>query len=93
MKVNLSPQRICHLLLLTSASYAIGQLLILKLEWTPLSAYGFGCTLVVQVNNAILKILESDNLVNESKDVVSGRERVLERRKLRAEGTNGSSSN
>jgi hypothetical protein len=47
---------------------------------------------VVQVNNAILKILESDNLVNESKDVVSGRERVLERRKLRAEGTNGSSS-
>lgn len=57
-----------------------------------MSAYGFGCTLVVQVNNAILKILESDSLVNESKDVSNGRERVLERRKQRAEGTVGSSS-
>lgn len=88
MRVNLSPTRIFHLAILTASTYVLGQIVIHKLEWTPLSAYGFGCTIVVQINNAILKILEMDPTEDNDQDITipSGRERVLERRRQKAEG-------
>ena len=90
MKINLSWQRICHLILLSSSTYALGKLLIRTLEWTPLSAYGFGCTVIVQINNAILSIIETEVIYkdNRSKDVIGGRERGRERRKQKGGGRN-----
>ena len=61
----------------------LGQLLVHKMDWTPLSAYGFGCTIVIQLNNAILKISEESTDGDKDASIV-GRERVLERRKQKA---------
>ena len=89
MKVNISPERILHFIALTISTYLIGKLLITKLDWTPLSAYGLGCTIVVQVNNAILKISEADpsDSGDGGNDAKIGRERTLERRRRKAEST------
>ena len=88
MRVNLSPTRIFHLVILTASTYILGQILIHKLDWTPLSAYGFGCTIVVQINNTILHISDTDPPEGNDKDIdiPSGRERVVERRRQNAEG-------
>jgi hypothetical protein len=81
MRLNITPLRIFHLIILTISTYGLGQLLIFKLQWTPLSAYGFGCTIIVQINNAILAVLDESK-----KETTEGREHAQERRKHKAGG-------
>lgn len=87
MKVNISPKRIFHLILLIFSTHVLSQILIRKLEWSLLSAYGLGCTVVVQVNNAILTLFESDTLVDRAvkgKDANKARETDSEGRRLKS---------
>ena len=94
MKVNISPKRIFHLILLIFSTYVLSQILIRKLEWTPLSAYGLGCTIVVQVNNAILTLFELDTLGDrgvKGKDAHKARESDSERRRWKTGGTKAES--
>ncbi|ACI64194.1 predicted protein [Thalassiosira pseudonana CCMP1335] len=100
MNVNISPRRIIHLLLLILFTYLLGQVLIVKLDWTPLSAYGFGCTIVVQINNGILWLFDKEAQAKsgglfggeevssggEGSGKLKGRERMLDRRKLGGDG-------
>ncbi|KAL7475352.1 hypothetical protein ACHAWX_000062, partial [Stephanocyclus meneghinianus] len=63
------------------------QILIRKLEWTPLSAYGLGCTIVVQASNAILTLFELDTLGDrgvKGKDANKARETDWEGRRRKS---------
>jgi hypothetical protein len=79
MRLNITPLRIFHLIIFKISTYGLGQLLIFKLQWTPLSAYGFGCTIIVQINNAILAILDESK-----KETNEGREHAQEQRRQNA---------
>lgn len=62
MKVNIDATRIIHLLTLLVLTVSGGQILIRTWEWNPLTAYGFVCTIVCQISNVIMKILDGDDL-------------------------------
>jgi len=65
------------------SSFIIAKILILKWEWSSLSAYGFGVTITTQVSNAVSKIIEdeSNNTVDKKRE--EKRERVEKRRERR----------
>ena len=39
-----------------------------KLDWTPLSAWGLGITISCQVSNAIVKVMDPENDINNNLD-------------------------
>ena len=73
MKVTFDNTRLLHLFLLIAFSYLGGYLLVSYLEWTPLSAFGFACTVVCQVSNVILKVFSEEGMemanVNDSANI------------------------
>jgi len=90
MQVTLDTTRILHLIALLISSFVLAKILQLKLDWTPLSAWGLGITLSCQVSNAIMKIMDpenhnnnSNNYLNENEQWQQQRKRELEKRKER----------
>ncbi|KAL7499539.1 hypothetical protein ACHAWT_009075 [Skeletonema menzelii] len=87
MQVTLDAQRILHLIALLLSSFIIAKLLQVKLEWSPLSAWGLGISISCQVSNAILKIMDPDSSINNlddnEKKWQEERKRELEKRKER----------
>jgi len=65
------------------SSYIIAKILILKWEWSSLSAYGFGVTISTQVSNALSKIIEDESNSTVDKKREEKRERVEKRRERR----------
>ena len=70
MEVTIDRYRVLHLIVLVFGSYIIAKILILKWEWSSLSAYGFGVTITTQVSNGISKIIEdeSNNTVDKKRE-------------------------
>ena len=60
MKINTSLDRWLHLLALLICSYIGAQALMYYLDWTSLAAYGSAVTVAVQINNALLKMMEEE---------------------------------
>jgi hypothetical protein len=86
MQVTLNSTRIFHLAVLILSSFLIAKILQLKLDWTPLSAWGLGITISCQVSNAIMKITDPENNNNnsdENEKWQQQRKRELEKRKER----------
>jgi len=54
MKVNVDAPRVLHLLVLTSLTAALGQLLVYYFDWGFLAAVGLSCSVVVQLSNVVL---------------------------------------
>lgn len=95
MQVTLDAQRILHLFALLLSSFLIAKLLQVKLEWTPLSAWGLGISISCQVSNAILKIMDPESSINNTNSAdekeqkwQQDRQRELEKRKERRIGGN-----
>lgn len=91
MKVTFDRYRILHLILLMACSWVLAKILIAKLEWTAMSAYGFACTLTTQINQAINSAKKDDDGDNNGaeKKRQDKRDRVLEKRKERRNGQSG----
>ena len=83
MEVTIDRYRVLHLVLLMFSSFIIAKILILKWEWSLLSAYGFGVTISTQVSNSISKIIEDESNSTEDKKREEKRERVEKRRERR----------
>jgi len=83
MEVTIDRYRVLHLALLMFSSYIIAKILILKWEWSSLSAYGFGVTISTQVSNALSKIIEDESNSTVDKKREEKRERVEKRRERR----------
>lgn len=68
----------------------------MKLEWTPLSAWGLGISVSCQVSNAIMKIMDPESSINNTNSAdekerkwQQDRQRELEKRKERRIGGDG----
>ncbi|KAL7527882.1 hypothetical protein ACHAWF_002347 [Thalassiosira exigua] len=88
MKVTIDRYRILHLILLIICSFILAEILIKKLGWSRLSAYGFACTLTSQISQAIHR-LQTDNPDGEDEDRQDKRERVIQKRRDRRTGESG----
>jgi len=56
MKVTLDASRILHLVILICLSFTGAWFLVTYFEWTPMTAFGFACTLVTQLSNLLLQL-------------------------------------
>ena len=65
MIVSLDWSRALHLILLVGLTFAGGQILIQKFDWTNLAAYACACSVVCQASNAVLKISNGSQLSQE----------------------------
>lgn len=65
MKVTIDTVRILHLLALILLSTAGATLLVSYWDWTPLAAFGFACTIVTQVSNALRTTMLSNTNKND----------------------------
>mmetsp|Transcript_15715 Transcript_15715/g.33228 ORF Transcript_15715/g.33228 Transcript_15715/m.33228 type:complete len:95 (+) Transcript_15715:180-464(+) len=83
MKINLDRWRILHLLVLMGISFVLAEILIAKMGWTGLSAYGFACTITTQINNAINPDPNAEAEEAAEKKRQEKRDRVVEKRQLR----------
>ena len=88
MKFTFDRYRILHLILLMACSYIVAETLIAKMEWSKLSAYGFACTVITQLNNAINPIESDDSKHTAAEETKKQdkRERILEKRRERRKG-------
>jgi hypothetical protein len=72
MKINLESTKIVHFLFLLGLTLLGGWVLMDRYEWPYLSAFGFACTVTVQLSNLMLKLLEykddKDDVTTEKSD-------------------------
>ena len=61
-----------------SISFILAQILIRKLGWTPLSAYGIATTITTTINNAIINPPD----FNDNHEIEADRERQKKRERL-----------
>ena len=90
MKVTIERYRVLHLLVLTGCSFVLAEILIHKLGWTALSAYGMACTFTSQVSSAIYAQTEEEEVDAAELKRKEKRERVAEKRRERRIWTGGS---
>ena len=88
MKITFDRYRILHLILLVACSFILAETLIAKMEWSKLSAYGFACTMISQLSNAISPIESDDSKRTAAEETKrqDKRERTLEKRRERRNG-------
>ena len=87
MKITFDRYRILHLFLLMACTFILAEILIAKIYWSKLSAYGFACTVVTQINNAMNPIeSHSEDLSAADEKKRDKRGRILEKRKERRSG-------
>jgi hypothetical protein len=88
MKITFDRYRILHLFLLMACTFILAETLIAKMDWSKLSAYGFACTVVTQISNAMNPI-ESDNSEPPAADKKKHekRRRIVEKRRERRSGS------
>lgn len=90
MKVTIDRYRILHLVLLMACSFVLGEILIAKMGWAPLSAYGFACTVTSQISSAAREALANKDQKEEVDSAQKKREekrgKVLEKRRGRRSG-------
>jgi hypothetical protein len=75
MKVNLEYTKIAHFLLLLGLTLLGGWVLMDRYEWPHLSAFGFSCTVTVQLSNLLLKLLVYKD--GKDDDVTTGKNRQM----------------
>lgn len=68
MRINIDGNRILHLLLLIFVSSVGAYVLIDQYEWSALHAFGLTVTIVVQISNSILSLLEQPRELETKKE-------------------------
>jgi len=91
MEVTIDRYRVLHLIVLMFTSYIIAKILILKWDWSSMSAYGFGVTISTQISNAMHTINnDKSNAMAIDQKREEKRERVEKRRERRNEQSKAS---
>jgi hypothetical protein len=67
-EISLDWNRAAHLILLVSLTFLFGRLLINRLGWGNMAAYGASCSIVCQISNVIMKLWMEDGLQENDKD-------------------------